>query len=119
MLHFPLGRSKILKQTYADSDINWSGICLTDPTNMNCRSGGVSVSMWMKVKSVSFNKIQFFLSTGDLGDYFGPSDGRGISIFVNQKLFGISLSTSERDWDIILDSNKYKIGKYKTMCQCS
>ena len=94
------------------SDLLWTGQCLYDPSASACGARGFTLSMWMKIITVSDTRLRFYLNTGDSG--IGDdrmADNRGVAIFTDGPLFGISVSGKRRGWKVILSEDSYQTGE--------
>ncbi|THD25261.1 hypothetical protein D915_002509 [Fasciola hepatica] len=106
-----LGRQK--SSTVSLDSLTWTGHCLHDPSESSCGAHGFTVSMWLKFYSVSMSRLRFYLNSGDPGTYsFSIQDNRGVTIFSDSTLIGVSVSQRYTDWKLILDSSIYKIGQW-------
>ncbi|KAF5401655.1 hypothetical protein PHET_05055 [Paragonimus heterotremus] len=84
----------------------WSGECLHDPSTADCRARGFSLSLWIKLPSISKDRSRFILSTGNSGTGVGEcSIGRGVSIFTDKLSLGASVSHQYTDWMLLQDSS--------------
>ncbi|KAF8569307.1 hypothetical protein P879_02726 [Paragonimus westermani] len=104
-----LGRRKS-KEVLIDN-LLWLGECLHDPGETFCGSRGFSLSIWMKIISVSTKRLRFYLNSGDSGiNSVTLTDHRGVAVFTDASLLGVSLSQRLADWKLVLDSNSYEEG---------
>ncbi|KAF7255189.1 hypothetical protein EG68_08359 [Paragonimus skrjabini miyazakii] len=91
----------------------WSEKCLRDPSTAYCRVHGFSLSVWIKLLSVSKDRSRFILPTGDAGTGVGEySIGREISIFTEKLPLGASVSHMYVKWKLLLDFNSFEEGKW-------
>ncbi|KAF7255108.1 hypothetical protein EG68_10346 [Paragonimus skrjabini miyazakii] len=102
-----LGRS--IDGTTGNLSKLWSGKCLHDPSTAYCRARGFSLSLWIKLLSVSKDRSRFILSTGDSGMGIGEcSIGRGVSIITDKQSLGASVSHQYTDWMLLQDSSSFE-----------
>ncbi|CAH8582737.1 unnamed protein product [Schistosoma turkestanicum] len=95
------------------TNLIWTGKCLIEPSLSTCNTRGFSISIWLKILSVSSDRLRFYLSSGDGGTSLSSmSYYRGISIFTDTSLIGVSISQFSLTWQLVLDSSSYKIGKW-------
>ncbi|KAH8868721.1 Cadherin EGF LAG seven-pass G-type receptor 1 [Schistosoma japonicum] len=95
------------------TNLVWNGECLIEPSLTACNAHGFSLSMWIKLLSVSQNRLRFYLNSGDSGTSSSTmSYYRGISIFTDTSLIGVSISQFSLTWQLILDSSSYKVGQW-------
>ncbi|KAF7261612.1 hypothetical protein EG68_01046 [Paragonimus skrjabini miyazakii] len=89
----------------------WSGECLHDPSTSSCRARGFSLSLWIRLLSVSKERNRFILSTGDSGTGMGERIiSRGVSIFTDQLSLGASVSHQHTEWKLLQDHNSFEEG---------
>ncbi|OON13372.1 Latrophilin/CL-1-like GPS domain protein [Opisthorchis viverrini] len=106
-----LGRSKSPQHT--TSDLLWLGQCLLDPSEGTCGLRGFAISFWIKLISVSEKRLRFYLNSGDPGTGgLTLIDHRGVAIFSDKTLFGVSLSQRFTSWRLLLDSTSYTLGQW-------
>ncbi|KAG5443891.1 hypothetical protein CSKR_100859, partial [Clonorchis sinensis] len=106
-----LGRSKSPQHT--SSDLLWTGQCLLDPSEGTCGLRGFAISFWIKLISVSEKRLRFYLNSGDPGTGgLTLIDNRGVAIFSDKTLFGVSLSQRFTSWRLLLDSTSYTLGQW-------
>ncbi|VDP84279.1 unnamed protein product [Echinostoma caproni] len=106
-----LGRQK--SSTVTLDDLTWNGQCLYDPSGSLCGARGFTVSMWIKLYSISATRLRFYLNSGDSGtSKLTIQDNRGVTIFSDASLIGVSISQYYTNWKLILDSNSYSIGQW-------
>nr|CAH8872430.1 unnamed protein product [Trichobilharzia regenti] len=95
------------------TNLIWIGRCLHEPSLTACNARGFSMSIWIKLLSVSQNRLRFYFNSGDGGtssstmNYF-----RGISLFTDTSLIGVSVSQFSLTWQLVLDSSSYKVGRW-------
>ncbi|CAH8659273.1 unnamed protein product [Schistosoma margrebowiei] len=95
------------------TNLIWTGKCLIEPSLSACCARGFSMSIWIKLLSVSQDRIRFYLNSGDGGTSLSTmSYCRGISIFTDTSLIGVSISQLSSTWQLVLDSSSYKIGQW-------
>ncbi|KAK4474744.1 hypothetical protein MN116_001869 [Schistosoma mekongi] len=95
------------------TNLVWNSECLIEPSLTACNAHGFSLSMWIKLLSVSQNRLRFYLNSGDSGTSSSTmSYYRGISIFTDTSLIGVSISQFSLTWQLILDSSSYKVGQW-------
>ncbi|CAH8630671.1 unnamed protein product [Schistosoma mattheei] len=95
------------------TNLIWTGKCLIEPSLSACSARGFSMSIWIKLLSVSQDRIRFYLNSGDGGTSLSTmSYCRGISIFTDTSLIGVSISQLSSTWQLVLDSSSYKIGQW-------
>ncbi|KAA3680452.1 uncharacterized protein DEA37_0012429 [Paragonimus westermani] len=106
-----LGRRK--SNEVLTDNLLWLGECLHDPGETFCGSRGFSLSIWMKIISVSTKRLRFYLNSGDSGtNSVTLTDHRGVAVFTDASLLGVSLSQRLADWKLVLDSNSYEEGRW-------
>ena len=106
-----LGRRK--KETPTEADLQWLQHCLYEPSLQSCGTQGVTLSIWFSLQSVSKSRIRYIFNSGEAGDNEIASvvDGNGWSIFTHGALLGTSVSMGTDDWNLVLDSKTYSLGK--------
>ncbi|CAH8640224.1 unnamed protein product [Heterobilharzia americana] len=95
------------------TNLVWSGQCLHEPSLTTCNARGFSLSIWIKLLSVSNDRLRFYLNSGDGGTSLSTiSYFRGVSIFTDTSLIGVSISQFSLTWQLVLDSSSYKVGEW-------
>ena len=90
----------------------WVGECLNDPGLASCGAHGFTISAWIKLVSVSQERLRYYMNSGDVGPKsLTTSDYRGVAIFTDTSLLGVSVSQLQLDWVLVLDSSSYKLGE--------
>ena len=74
---------------------------------------GVTLSIWLSLQSVSKSRIRYIFNSGEAGDneISTITDGNGWAVFTQGSLVGVSVSLNTDDWNLVLDSTVYVIGK--------
>ncbi|CAH8673473.1 unnamed protein product [Schistosoma rodhaini] len=95
------------------TNLIWTGKCLIEPSLSACNAHGFSISIWIKLLTVSQNRLRFYLNSGDGGTSLSAmSNYRGISKFTDTSLIGVTISQLSLTWQLVLDSSSYKIGQW-------
>ncbi|KAL3316640.1 hypothetical protein Ciccas_004708 [Cichlidogyrus casuarinus] len=107
--YFMLGKRKSSKPSW--DVLRWTNDCLLDPTPLSCSRNGFTLSIWVKIVTVSQTRTRFLLNSGNFGQESGvfQADFRGISVFTSGSLLGVSVSTQNLQWTLIIDSTVYKL----------
>ncbi|CAH8437290.1 unnamed protein product [Dicrocoelium dendriticum] len=106
-----LGREKSSTPTLRN--IVWDKHCLHNPSERLCGVRGFTISMWIKIITVSTARLRFYLNSGDSGtSSLTVRDYRGVTIFSEASLLGVSVSQRYTDWKLVSDSNSYKQGQW-------
>ncbi|KAF7262262.1 hypothetical protein EG68_01300 [Paragonimus skrjabini miyazakii] len=106
-----LGRKKTADVTA--KAIDWSATCLHDPNTVGCGARGFTLSCWLKLLSTSTTRMRFLLNSGESG-IAGPSAGRprGVSIYTDASLLGVTVTNLNVEWTLTLDPTSYTQGKW-------
>ncbi|KAA3678053.1 uncharacterized protein DEA37_0008120 [Paragonimus westermani] len=106
-----LGRKKTADVTV--EAIDWSETCLYDPNTVSCGARGFTLSYWLKLLSISTTRVRFLLNSGESG-IAGLSAGspRGVSIFTDASLLGVTVTTLNVEWTLTLDPTSYTKGRW-------
>ncbi|KAF5404829.1 hypothetical protein PHET_01649 [Paragonimus heterotremus] len=106
-----LGRKKTEDVTV--EAIDWSETCLHDPHTVGCGAHGFTLSCWFKLLSTSTTRVRFLLNSGESG-ITGHIAGRprGVSIFTDASLLGVTVTNLNVEWTLTLDPTSYTQGQW-------